>query len=129
MKNKDLFNRTISILVKAYQKDTLKHGDCEACAVGNLVADALNTRPSFERNMFLHNEAAMWQKVFCSEEPMKQYIRPSMYSGETKRQIDATGYHWVDLAKIEYAFESVIEDHEHKTHRSILRKNCEQMKK
>jgi len=38
MKNKKLFDKTISILVNAYLKGTLIHGDSCACAVGNLIA-------------------------------------------------------------------------------------------
>lgn len=37
MKNKDLFNKTIGILVNAYMNNTLAHGSCMACAVGNLI--------------------------------------------------------------------------------------------
>jgi len=37
MKNKKLFDKTISILVNAYLKGTLIHGKCQACVVGNLI--------------------------------------------------------------------------------------------
>ena len=38
MRNQELFNRTIDILVKAYQNDTLVYSDCAACALGNMIA-------------------------------------------------------------------------------------------
>ncbi len=38
MKNKSLYDKTVSILVDAYMNDTLQHGNCFACAVGNIVA-------------------------------------------------------------------------------------------
>lgn len=37
MNNKELFDKTVSILVKAYQIGTLEYMDCARCAVGNLV--------------------------------------------------------------------------------------------
>jgi hypothetical protein len=37
MKNKELFDKTIGILVNAYMNDTLSYFDCEKCAVGNLI--------------------------------------------------------------------------------------------
>jgi len=39
MKNEAKFNETVSILVRAYLNDTLIHGDCCACAVGNIISD------------------------------------------------------------------------------------------
>jgi hypothetical protein len=38
MKNKELFDKTVSILVKAYFEGTLRHTDPCGCAVGNLIA-------------------------------------------------------------------------------------------
>jgi len=34
------FNDTVDILVKAYLNDTLEHGVCSACAVGNICLAA-----------------------------------------------------------------------------------------
>lgn len=38
MKNKELFDKTVGILVKAYQEGTLKHNEPCGCAIGNLIA-------------------------------------------------------------------------------------------
>lgn len=88
MKNPALFNKTISILVKAYQNDTLEHGICSACAVGNLC-----------------NGSGAWSHVFytCTG---GQIIKRGNYFGWIKETIDATGYTWQELAKIEYSFET-----------------------
>lgn len=37
---KATFENSVSVLVRAYLNDTLQGGNCYACAVGNLVADA-----------------------------------------------------------------------------------------
>jgi hypothetical protein len=34
------FNHTVNVLVKAYLNDTLRHNNCYACAVGNMIASA-----------------------------------------------------------------------------------------
>lgn len=38
MKRPELYQKTVDILVKAYFDDTLQHGNCYACAVGNIIA-------------------------------------------------------------------------------------------
>ena len=37
---KATFENSVSVLVRAYMNDTLIHGNCFACAVGNLIVDA-----------------------------------------------------------------------------------------
>jgi hypothetical protein len=34
---KATFENSVDVLVKAYLNDTLEHGQCHACAVGNLI--------------------------------------------------------------------------------------------
>lgn len=43
MKNQQLFDKTVSVLVNAYFNGYLNPVDCAACAVGNLVAGGLNS--------------------------------------------------------------------------------------
>ncbi len=90
------FNHTVNVLVKAYLNDTLSHGVCDRCAVGNIVNASCNNAP-----MMCH---VGWPTVFLSDNH-KQRIMPVNYAGEAKRQIDATGYTWQELARIEIAFE------------------------
>lgn len=95
MKNKELYNKTVDILVQAYFNDTLRHGDCKACAVGNLI----------QANGGFNNFFTTWTEVFITVYG-EQAVNPTEYYGEAKREIDSTGYAWPDLAKIEKAFES-----------------------
>jgi hypothetical protein len=44
MKKQELFNKTVGILVKAYQNETLEHLNCRACAVGNICAASAGVR-------------------------------------------------------------------------------------
>lgn len=89
----ELYQRTVDILVKAYFEDTLRHGDCSACAVGNLV------------NYGKPKETWEWASVFYTG-GMGQELFPCNYIGKAKDEIDSTGYTWQELAKIEYAFET-----------------------
>jgi hypothetical protein len=119
---KPSFEKTVDILVKAYLNDTLEHGNCYACAVGNLVADSLQykivpyTSPSRRRSLSFKWEGSSvgndypgqsgWATVFCTN-GAHQELRPEAYHAipSAKEQIDATGYTWRELAKIEFAFE------------------------
>lgn len=111
MINPALYHKTVDILVQAYFNDTLEHGNCHACAVGNLVAANTGigfTRIGFNGNMWSDNTPE-WGFVFMSQISHgvnQQIINPHRYIGEAKRQIDSTGYTWQQLAKIEYAFET-----------------------
>ena len=112
MKNPELFHKTISILVKAYQKGTLIHGSCHACAVGNLVAHCTNREviivdPDFKEAAWSYGGLPRWNSVFMTSSLAGQNIREYYYEGEAKREIDSTGYSLYELAKIEKAFESV----------------------
>ena len=41
---KATFSNTVDILVKAYLNDTLRHCNCYACAVGNIISSAMGYR-------------------------------------------------------------------------------------
>jgi hypothetical protein len=102
---KPTFEGTISILVKAYLNDELSHNTCGKCAVGNIVEHSYGR---FEAAMpYLNGFGGFgWSNVFCTESASrKQRIFPDHYCNEAKRQIDATGYTWQELAKVENAFE------------------------
>lgn len=98
------FSKTVDILVKAYMNDELCHKSCSACAVGNLVAAALGTKPKrsketdhieFENNIFENGTlAVLWYDHLNG-------IR----SFQSEEQIKITGYTVDELRSIEYAFE------------------------
>jgi hypothetical protein len=100
------FNHTINVLVKAYLNDTLQHGDCAACAVGNIVADSSCLKmEKHDGELYWSKGWPTWQVVF-STSFSNQKIRPHNYINDAKAQIDSTGYTWQELARIEFAFES-----------------------
>lgn len=116
MYTKEKFHDTIGILVNAYMNDTLKHMDCAACAVGNIIAAKLHC--TIERNPEQRNELLwkrgtawlepVWSRLFFTPRPQgKQRKWPKKNKGYIKMQVDATGYTWQELALIEKAFESV----------------------
>jgi hypothetical protein len=82
----ELFNETVTILVKAYMNDTLEHADCEACAVGNIIA--ARCPDIYEK------DPGAW---FDPMHGQKQLA---------KLQIASTGYSYEDVMKIEHAFEN-----------------------
>lgn len=57
MNRPDLYQKTIDTLVDAYYKDELKHSDCHACAVGNILKE-----PAKEMGV----SHAMWTMKFIT---------------------------------------------------------------
>lgn len=111
---KATFENTVSILVKAYFEGTLEHGNCCACAVGNIIADRMGVVP--KKMNRIDNEGGKicwpnrvipaWPDVFVTNSPTsKQKLRTDMYYGDSKHQIDLTGYSLIELARIEETFE------------------------
>jgi hypothetical protein len=103
MKNKELYDKTISILVKAYLNDTLQQGSCYACAVGNMIA--ANCGIKMIDKKWDKSPNTYWDSVFSSYRGVQE-IDKYAYCAEAKKELDSTGYIWKDLAKIEKAFES-----------------------
>lgn len=108
------FQETMSILVDAYLNGTLMHGNCAACVVGNIIAAKLGCKITTFKNTFGEDFylwrrggqrfTPLWGLVFItgSDGPVQN---PKAYMGNCKLQIDASGYSWEDLARIEIAFE------------------------
>lgn len=101
MKNPELFNKTVAILVKAYQQETLQHQFCSCCAVGNLIGANMGLTPLVNSNEFAEGVIAKWDNAIHLGE-----VNESGYCGIAKEQIDATGYTIFQLADIERAFET-----------------------
>lgn len=106
MKNKKLYNKTINILVNAYFNNTLEHGMCTMCAVGNLVA--ANMGYTFKNNTW-NNGAGYtfprWNNVHMYTDD-EQKFDLSKYVDTAKKEIDSTGYSPLETAAIELAFET-----------------------
>lgn len=108
------FDETVSILVKAFLDGTLAHADCAACAVGNIIAAKIGAKIVCIENVGYGGAewerdgdwlTIGWPEVFCTRNG-DQVVQPGKYLGQIKRQIDASGYTWRELAKIESAFEA-----------------------
>lgn len=105
MKNKDLYKRTVDILVQAYFNDTLIHGNCCACAVGNLIA-ANNGFTFIKKYFFEWRETnPEWPSIHLFRE-CKQIADPINYDQKKgMEQLLSTGYTIIETAAIEYSFE------------------------
>jgi len=114
---KPTFEKTIDVLVRAYMNDTLRHGSCYACAVGNIILDATG---AYYIDFGIWSKGdPMWQCVFVTNEDGQQ-IWEDNYSGEAKKQIDSTGYTWQELARVEYAFENVYGNKDEKMYNGLM---------
>jgi hypothetical protein len=97
---KPTFEQTVDVLVRAYMNDELAHRICSACAVGNIVAAALGTRPKviggptvFDNNLFEDGTRTDWYDAMIG----------SHCRGID--QIHKTGYTVSEIKQIEHAFE------------------------
>lgn len=113
------FNYTVNVLVQAFLNDELEHKRCTACAVGNIVADALKVKPrryencltTIESNLlFTDGSYAVWPKLFCTAGRQQRTYGGTELNDFSNQdaldQIAKTGYSVDELAKIEFAFET-----------------------
>lgn len=110
-KTSERFDRAIKALVKGYMNNTLVKGNCSACAVGNIVAECMNI-PVVVGYVDTTDPipGMQWADVVMTT-PFEQILHPEKYEGLAKEEIDATGYSWEEIAKIEYAFETSTKIH------------------
>lgn len=93
------FNHSVNILVQAYLNDTLKHGDCRACAVGNIITANGHELPDH----WSQNGQWLWfiRKEFRNDPSGANEFGLAL----AVNQIRSTGYSAYELHLIEYAFE------------------------
>jgi hypothetical protein len=105
----DLYNKTVDTLFHAYFNDTLRHGDCSACAVGNICLGS-GAHLYGKYNCQIVGSNLAWSMAFYTEtDSQVQTIEESSYHQNfngCKDVIDATGYTLLELAKIEHGFET-----------------------
>lgn len=87
------FENSVDVLVKAYFNDTLQHGNCSACAVGNLISDAMQIPMTQDANGLLRWVDVKWSWFTSSRSPL------------AIRQRAAIGYSDEEVRRIENAFE------------------------
>jgi hypothetical protein len=113
MKNKELFDRTIGILVNAYLKGTLEHYNCYACAVGNIVAancgyDLVKGNPNSMDYYMGYAGTLTFNPPLKFEHILTRYVDDEFERVESpiaKEHLQKTGYLLNEIAAIEAAFE------------------------
>lgn len=133
MNRPELYGRTVGILYDAYYKDTLHHGDCCACAVGNIIVANMGysivKNPAPGPDLYNHSRAWMTSQgdilpypgsvrtmnghvfngwgAFVATDWRHQEINWSALNVPiVKEQIMSTGYLPEEVILIERAFES-----------------------
>lgn len=112
MIKEQLYRETTDILFQSYYNDTLRHGSCHTCAVGNIVAARNGYTISIigDAHFWLKNGIPVhepkWSK-YCVTTETGQLTDPRALGFKSVRnEIASTGYTPQEIAMIEYAFES-----------------------
>tara|TARA_R110001599_G_scaffold89580_4_gene237119 strand:+ start:928 stop:1395 length:468 start_codon:yes stop_codon:yes gene_type:complete len=112
---KEIYQKSVDILLDSYNAGTLFHSNCSACAVGNLIAANNNIELVESTSRFGGQTATwsegrpIWQLVFFTTLE-GQEVFMNCYKGSEKTEIDSTGIPLTELMAIEKAFESVSEE-------------------
>lgn len=104
MKNEQLFNKTVSILVNAYHHGTLVYSSVCACAVGNLIAANCGFKIiNVDGKLEWDDANALWGSDINYGEGTVS-IQNDYWTPKAMEQIKSTGYNIHEIAKIEQAF-------------------------
>ena len=107
------FEKAYNALYNAFMNDTLAKGTCTACAVGNIVADAMGAKVYSQEDMnsirfHCSNDNYWWGEMFVTYSDGQRITKISENSEVKKLRkkiLNLTGYTWRELAKVEKAFE------------------------
>ena len=107
------FEKAYNALYNAFMNDTLAKGTCKACAVGNIVADAMGAIVYSQEDMnsirfHCSNDNYWWGEMFVTYSDGQRITKISENSEVKKLRkkiLNLTGYTWRELAKVEKAFE------------------------
>lgn len=107
------FEKAYNALYNAFMNDTLAKGTCTACAVGNIVADAMGAKVYSQGDMdsisfHCSNDNHWWGEMFVTGSDGQSITKISENSKVKqlrKKILNLTGYTWRELAKVEKAFE------------------------
>jgi hypothetical protein len=107
------FEKAYNALYNAFMNDTLAKGTCKACAVGNIVADAMGAKVykrEWESSITFHcsKQIDWWQKMFVTGyggQRITKISEDSKVKQLRKKILNLTGYTWRELARIEKTFE------------------------
>jgi hypothetical protein len=104
------FEKAYNALYNAFMNDTLAKGTCFACAVGNIVANAMGGKVHSNSDGLWRCsvENNWWSRLFYTSDT-GQHIFKVRYNPHVKNLrndiYELTGYKWDELAKVEKAFE------------------------
>jgi len=107
------FEKAYNALYNAFMNDTLAKGTCVACAVGNIVADAMGAKVYSQQDdssikFRCSNNNYWWNDLFFTTQCGQRIIKISENNKVKqlrKKILNLTGYTWRELAKVENAFE------------------------
>jgi hypothetical protein len=118
MQREQLYHKTVDILVQAYFNDTLQHGNCYACAVGNMIAGNMGKR--FVKGEYVKGSNRELYFIWDGNAPVyygdgDDYrttltckiswpISKNLTEYQTQ-QLISTGYSFDELTEIEKSFE------------------------
>lgn len=103
------FEKSYNALYNAFMNNTLAKGSCMACAVGNIIADAMGL--SVEKNndeyeYTCSGDNKWWSELFLTAGNTQIFCNINDDCLRYRKKIKyLTGYSWKEMAKIEYAFE------------------------
>lgn len=115
MKKKELFDKTVAILMKAYFENTLEHTNCYACAVQNLVVAnmGMSIVPKPKSHPLVDCDTVnfvikgiSYEKTLVSSLGEISLKEAALTKFQIKQMI-STGYNYDELTEIERAFEGV----------------------
>lgn len=99
---KSVYDNAVNVLLDAYNNETLFHGICTACAVGNIIASAVGTKI-----VRVEGDFAYWENGDIPA--WYDYIKFSRAALKDRadEEINATGMTKYELNIIEISFEKV----------------------
>ncbi len=105
MRNKELYDSTVDIILDAYNNKKLMHGSACGCFIGNIVEKRCKNLDY--KDIYLDGNqvyTAYWYDVISNH-----YAKTNVDLKElVKEQIDSTGYTVEEVIALEQAFESAI---------------------
>lgn len=101
------FEKACNALYNAFMNDTLAKGTCKACAVGNIVANAMGASVTSKYDCEVVN--TFWNCIFYTTESGEQIITRNAICEKQLKEL--TEYSWEEMAKVEHAFERAAKIH------------------
>jgi regulator of sigma D len=114
------FDKAYNALYNGFMNGTLAKGTCHACAVGNMVADAMDAKIYYDKensSLICNKDNAFWGSLFATSIFGKQtryYLDLEFFpitNNYIKKVEKLTEYSVDELCKIEYAFETNTQIH------------------